>query len=330
MKFQRAKFETLADDFFMVTVVSNAARYHRRYELFEQFQAMMEQTHVQLVAVEIAFGDRPFEVTSSSNPNHLQLRTIEEFWHKENATNLGISHGRKLWPNKKNVGWCDADCAPVGRSASEWLDETWHELQHYKFVQMWEWLLPLDYQKAPLGGATPSFMSNYIKFGTPYPSATKGYPVQWGSPGLCWAANISALDEINQIGDAGICGAGDWYLAHMLISDLPFADFKNSNYAPGYINYWKIRQNLCEKWIKRDVGFVSGTMTHFFHGAIKNRQYNTREQILISNQFDPATDLKRDSQGLWQLETWEPRQIRLRDQLRQYFRQRNEDSIDSQ
>ncbi len=319
-------FEAQLDDFFIVTVVSNTCRYRRRYELYLQFKQMCLEAGIQLITVELAFGHRPFEVTKCSDPCALQLRTHEEFWHKENLVNLGIAHGRRLWPQKLRVGWIDADTAPVGRSARSWFEETWHELQHYEFVQMWEWLQPLDIKFNPIGTPNPSFMANYVKFGDPYPKPEKGYPRQWGSPGLAWAANLSALDQIHGIPDAAVLGAGDWYLAHMLIFDTDFKEMEH--YTQAYRHYWEHRQDLCERWIKHDVGFVSGLVTHYYHGKTVDRGYNTRENILIEGKFNPHTDLKRDHQGLWQLETWEPRQIRMRDRIRQYFRARNEDSID--
>lgn len=319
-------FAAKLEQLFIVSVISNTPRFKRRWELYEQFERRVRQSGIDHITVEVAFGDRHF-MTNPSDPRNLQIATVEEFWHKENLIQLGIAHGRRIFQNKTMVGWVDADCAPVGKSFNDWWKETWHMLQHNEFGQMWEYLQPLDYDHNPLGAPNPSFVSNYIKWGTPYPKASKGYPTQWGSPGLAWAANLSALDQIGGIPDCAILGAGDWYLAHMLISDLPFPDM--TKYSAGYLNYWKQKQALCEKWIKRDVGYVKGLYTHFFHGKIVNRGYNTRENILIEGQFDPNTDLKRDGNGLWQLETWEPRQIRMRDRIRAYFRARNEDSIDS-
>lgn len=320
-------FEAKLEEFFLVLVVSNTARFKRRYELFKLIESKVKASGVDYVIVELALGNRHFEVTDSVSLNHLRLRTIEELWHKENMVNLGIAHGRKLWPGKKNVGWIDADCEPVGRSMEQWFAETWHELQHYQFVQMWEYLQPLNYRLGPLGTANPSFMSNYVKYGTPYPKKHEGYPQQWGSPGLAWAANLEALDHIGGIPDTHILGGGDWWLAHMLISGTPVPGLEK--YTPEFQAEFIQQQVQCERWIKRDVGYVQGLYTHYFHGKIVNRGYNTRENILIKGKFNPRTDIKKDHQGLWQLETWEPRQIWMRDQIRQYFRARDEDSIDS-
>src|SRR5437867_5368381 len=50
--------------------------------------------------------DRPFEITESTNPRHLQLRTYSEIWHKENALNLLIN---RLPPEARYICWADAD-----------------------------------------------------------------------------------------------------------------------------------------------------------------------------------------------------------------------------
>jgi len=322
-------FQANLKDLLVVIPYSNTCRYRRRQQLGEQFVAMVKASGVDYILVEIALGDRPFEITKPGT-NDLQLRTVDEFFHKENGIRLGIQRGRTLFPGKKMVAYIDADCAPVGRSFQEWMEETWHQLQHYEAVQMWEWLQPLDINLNPLGSPSPSFISNYIKFGTPYPKPGLGYPNQWGSPGLAWAFNLSAYDQIGGIPDAHPLGSGDWYLAHMMIGEIKdIPDTNLAKYTADFRNYWLNYQVLCDRWIRRDVGFVPGLYTHFFHGKIVNRGYNTRDAILIDNKFSQLTDLKRDSQGLWQIERIEPRQIKMYDQIRGYMRQRNEDSIDS-
>lgn len=320
----------------VITVLSNPVRYRRRYELYHPFHDMCRAAGVKLVTVEQAFGTRPFMVTEKGNPYHLQVRTHEELWHKENMINMGIRHVQFLDHLANKVMWIDADCRPA-RPPRDWFEETWHQLEHYEFVQMWEQIFDLDYNYNPIGKPGPSFMANYIKYGTPYPKSLKigtsglpydnsDAPVSWGSPGLAWAANMDALNKIGLLPDYAILGAGDWYLAHMLISSLNLPDM--DRYSPGYRNKFLQQQELCERWIKRDVGYVSGLVYHDWHGKKVDRKYNTRERILIENQYDPNTDIKYDSHGLIALETWQPRQIKLRDQVRAYFRARNEDSID--
>ncbi len=85
---------------------------------------------------------------------------------------------------------------------------------------------------------------------------------------------------------------------------------------------WQAR---AERQIRRNVGMVKGLALHYWHGSHKSRGYETRNNILIDEQFNPDVDLKTDAQGLWQLTG---RSIRLRDAVREYFHSRNEDSID--
>ena len=88
-------------------------------------------------------------------------------------------------------------------------------------------------------------------------------------------------------------------------------------------------QSQAEQNIRRNVGYVPGVLTHFWHGKKKDRKYWDRWQILVRNQFNPRRDVKRDAQGLLQLvDHGDLRSIQLRDELRDYFRQRSEDSID--
>jgi hypothetical protein len=327
------------DQFWVVTVLSNPIRYKRRYELYWRFKQMCEDAGVKLITVEQAFGNRPFMVTEPNNPFHLQVRSVEELWHKENMINMGIRHACAIAPGLglkvREVAWVDADCRP-GRMPRDWFEETWHQLQHYEFVQMWENLIDMDYNFNPIGEAQPSFMANYVKYGTPNPEefrqieleygVTKNGRVVFGRPGLAWAANIEALNAVGGIIDYAILGAGDWYMAHGLVGSLVSA---RSEYAQGpYMSKMLEWQARAQRWIKRDVGYVSGIVYHDFHGRKALRFYGTRGKILSDCKYNPETDIKYDQHGMLQLETYDERQIKLRDQIRAYFRARNEDSID--
>lgn len=318
--------------FWVITIISNPIRYQRRYELYWRFKEMCEAAGVKLVTVEQAFGERPFMVTRPDDPYNLQIRTVEELWHKENMINLGVKHACAIAPGKvREVAWVDADCRPT-RMPKDWFEDTWHQLQHYEFVQMWENMIDLDYNYNPIGQAQPGFMSNYIKYGTPTPeqfhaiqdAAYYGGTI-FGRPGLAWAANLSAYSQVGGLIDFSILGAGDWYMAHGLVGSMErtLSGFKDTRYAEKLLE-WQVKS---ERWIKRDVGFVPGTVYHDFHGKKVNRAYGTRGKILSENGYNPDTDIKVDGQGLLQLETYEPRQIRLRDGIRGYFRARNEDEI---
>jgi hypothetical protein len=95
--------------------------------------------------------------------------------------------------------------------------------------------------------------------------------------------------------------------------------------TPAFKAHLRNGQDRTERYIRRNVGYVDGLLAHHWHGRKADRRYRDRWKILVDNNYDPDLDLKRDAQGLYQLTD---RCIKLRDDLRSYFRSRNEDSID--
>jgi hypothetical protein len=142
-------------------------------------------------------------------------------------------------------------------------------------------------------------------------------------PGYAWAARRSALSDLGGLGDIGILGSGDHHMACALIDRV--LDSIHGSVHPTFKDYWLKWQERCGRFIKQDVGCMAGTITHQWHGSKINRKYNTRWRILTENGFDYTQDLSKDIQGLWQFTNNKPK---LRDQIRGYFSQRNEDSID--
>lgn len=310
-------------NFYVITMVSNPVRYKSRYNLYKKFEAEMALAGAKLITVELAFGARPFEITQPGNPWHLQLRTEEELWHKENALNVGIEYLSQIAPGWQQVGWIDADIQFVRK---DWMVETVHQLQHYQFVQMWQNAIDLG----PDGQALQthySFMYQYLR-GAPYcyKGPASQYYEMW-HPGYAWAANRQAIDFVGQLIDSAILGAGDNHMAHALIGKLDGTLAKGLH--PNYIKKLELWQDQAERYVRRDVGYVPGTLLHGWHGKKKDRKYHDRWKILVENQYDPYRDLKTDVQGLHQLvDHGDLRSIKFRDDLRRYFRCRHEDSID--
>ena len=118
-------------------------------------------------------------------------------------------------------------------------------------------------------------------------------------------------------------GRGDYHLASALIGQVQTS--LRSDLHPNYILLCKLLEERCETHIKRNVGYVKGTVLHNFHGCKSRRKYDTRPKILAELQFDPVRDLKHNWQGLLQLENYN---IKLRDEIRHYFRARPDDSTD--
>ena len=310
---------------YVISPISNPIRFSKRYELFRKFQAYLaKNSFVKLITVELAFGERPFAVTEKNNPDHIQLRTREEIWHKENMINVGIQYLRQIYPDAKYVAWVDGD---VSFSKPDWAEETVQQLQHFDFVQMFRTahdLGPNDEMIATHIGFGYSFW-NQLQIGKAYCYAGKWHP------GFAWAARIDALDKVGNLIDFAILGAGDSHMAMGLIGkiDTISSSGKASIISSAYLNALIRWQTLASRHIKKNIGYVDGSLFHYWHGKKRDRKYLERWKVLIDNKFDPTTDLKRDTQGLYVLEdNCNGRFISLRDGIRKYFRARNEDSID--
>ena len=295
---------------YVVTPISNPCRYNTRYKLYDNFAKMVTDSGAELVTVEVAFGNRNHVVTKPDNPNHLQLRTSHELWHKENMINQGIERLPNDW---EYVAWIDAD---ICFANPHWVTETLQQLQHYDIVQMFSQAYDLGPNNEPFqkhNGFVYSYMHQLM--------GNKDYS-NW-HPGFAWAARRSAINHLGGLIDFAILGAADRHMAHALIGRVrqTIHSRLSKSYAEGLIR-WEER---AEKYIQRNIGYVPGLILHYWHGKKRDRRYKERWKILIENKFDPKLDLKEDWQGLWQLTD---RNIKLRDDLRGYFRARNEDSID--
>lgn len=300
----------------VIAVISNPIRYKSRYELYEKFKKYIDKfPNAVLHTVEIAFGDRGHYVTGEEDFGHIQLRTFDELWHKENMINIGLQHLPEDW---EYVAWIDAD---VTFSREDWVEETIHQLQHYQVVQMFETAVDLGPDQQAMK-VHKGFLSQYLKGAL----TKKSDYYDSGHPGFAWAARREAIEAVGGLIDFGILGSGDRHMACGLVGKIELSH--SGGLHPSYIAGLKNWQDLAERHIKRDVGFVSGTLLHWWHGKKIDRQYGSRWKILVDHQFNRHLDLKRDSQGLWQLEVSNVRQREQRDAIRAYFRARKEDSND--
>ena len=87
---------------YVIAVISNPARFQRRYQLFNEFcERMKKEPQVQLVTVELQQSSRPFMTDAT-----IKLRTEHELWYKENLINIAVRHLPKDW---EYMAWIDAD-----------------------------------------------------------------------------------------------------------------------------------------------------------------------------------------------------------------------------
>lgn len=291
------------------------------------------------LVVEVAYGSKPHEVTELGNPNHLQLRVLDDTnFLKESALNVGfafsVMQNPRLITDDGILMHADSDFRPTC-SPKAYFQKVREALDHYSMVQCFENLVELGPDDQFLSHHFKGFMANWEANGRQLPrDPEKGYPLlsQLGGPGLCWAAHVSIWNKLGGLIDITPTGGDDqWQIFACLgLMDQVKDQFEE---LPEYFCALKEYEQRALEHLKKDIGYVRATVEHFYHGdkastPIGGRFYGGRNQILTRYRFNPHTDLKRDIQGLWQLDVINDRQIGLRDEMRDYMLfVRNEDMV---
>jgi hypothetical protein len=318
----------------LVGVYSNPFRWRARRQNFNDFKLHMRATpNVRLYVVELAYGDRPFEV---SDENDVQLRTDCEMFHKENLINIGVQRFPTGW---KYGGYSDGD---FHFTRYDWALEAIHMLQHHEFVQLFSNYADLTSTTATsdtghqMYRSNRSFAWNYLHqaeflalkqarqttdpyYGQAIPTETFPFGFPPGAPGGAWAWRRTAFDTVQGMLDTCVMGSADWWMAFGLIGHRAMlrGDATIRNYNDDIRN-WQRRARA----LTANIGCVDQFATHFYHGATSNRAYGTREGILLDNKFDPHFDITRDWQGVYR---WTGNKPKLRDAVRRVFLSRHED-----
>lgn len=313
----------------IITVVFNPFRFKSRYTLYSQFEEYISKFDVNLITVEIAFGERPHEVTRPDNINHVQLRTNTELWHKERALNIGLQRLTANDRNWKYVAWMDCD---IQFARTDWDTEAVHLLQHYAVLQMFSQaslLCPTHKQMS----LCHSIMETYKKFNSiqgknsysksQSPTVNNGWS---GHPGLAWAFRRNELEQVGGWLDICINGSADLHMAACYSGNpsIGLSEKSNFGYQRAISNYGR----LCDMYVRRNIGMMDGLVHHYWHGKTQERGYSKRWQLINKYQFEPNVDLILDLNGLYKWNETYTSTLNLRYETRRTLMERNEDSID--
>ena len=333
---------------------SNPFRWRTRRQLANDcIRHLRSAANVVLHVGELAYGDRPFELTSPDNPLDVQLRVDRnELFSKEAVQNVVI---RSFPQNYMYGAAIDADWH---FTRHDWALETIQQLQHYKVVQMFSSYADLSggvYGQSHVPVRYNSgFFFNYIQNGyqvspqyhngsviktadgkltftkagaDEYAAALKAeqpgdsfFMRGVGATGGAYAWRRSAFDTLGGFLDKCPLGHADWYLAFSLV-DIEPPDIHSQKYHPQYKHYVTQYRERARDLLK-NIGYVDGHCLHFWHGSKSRRAYSSRDVILAKHQFNPYEDLYPTHQGVFQLN---PKKIGLRDDIRMYLISRTED-----
>ena len=311
-----------ASDLHVISVISNPVRYATRVRLFREFMVRMDAAGVTHWIVEAVFGERETSVLDPAYPRHIRVRCDHEIWLKENLINVAARH---LPDDARYVMWADGD---IRFERDDWAAETVEYLQHYDAVQPFSHAI--DY--GPHGEVLEThkgFAYCYVKgreLGEKNRLGGWKYGGPYWHPGYAFAFCMDAWNGLGGMIDRGICGAGDYHMACALIGR---GDFSHpGSVHPNYRHMVEVWQNRAESVVRRNIGYLPGTIHHGYHGAKADRRYVERWDILTQNDFDPYRDVAYDRHGVLQLTvSHDERGRRIRDQLRSYFRTRREDPV---
>ncbi len=306
---------------------SNPIRWRTRRHLLNDFRRHMDLPNVKLYVGELAYGERPFEVTHKDHPLDFQWRTRHELWHKENLLNLVIQRFPLDW---KYGAWIDGDFTFARRDVAL---ETIHQLQHYDWVQMFSSYSDLGYHHEVQrtmnsfawsytnGNLTDKMRVLLYKGSLPYDAKVS---VGVGATGGAWAFRREAFDKCGGLLDTCVLGSGDWHMAFGLVGvpDIHPQVREMHECGEAYAESIRVWQDRAARFVRNNVGCVNCHAVHHYHGSKDKRGYDWRWRILQDNVFDPKVDLHRDAQGVYSLT---PEKPQLRDAIRRYFRSRDED-----
>lgn len=302
-----------------LTTYFNPSGYATKRDNYDRFRRASREQGLDLLTVELAFEDRPFELQASDCELLIQLRSDAVLWHKERLLTLGLKH---LPEHCDKVAWLDAD---VLFENEDWVARTARALETHVMVQPFTMSVRLargetwiDLDGLPVGSGEHEVLQ-----GMAYGVSRKGYGclgsyLDHGHSGYAWAGRRDVLAE-HGFYEANILGNGDLNIA--------LAMFGGADYVSKTRFSDKARKHL-EAWARRfhgdvrgSVGYVEGVVRHLWHGNKRDRLYDVRLTVLKDHDFDPDNDLGYDDAGVLR---WKVDKPGLRDWCRRYFEMRKE------
>lgn len=295
------------DTLHVITVISNICEFKRRWELMRKFiDEMSNYENVKLYVVELAYDNQDFHITSSDNPQHLQLRTKYALWHKENLINLGI---QKLLPKDwKAVAWIDGD---IEFENPNWVKDTLKVLTNFDVVQLFTTCFDMDENEIP--------MSIWQSFGYKYCNGHKFSHVKgtnYWHTGYAWACTREYYEKIGGLYDKGILGSGDYVMCQGFFGKPAFGHQSLDKFRDNVVSY-------ISKLVDIKIGYIPTNIKHYFHGSKVNRKYIERNSILVNHNYDPYKHITYDSNGV--IIPSDDMSSDFLKEIYQYFFERNED-----
>lgn len=302
--------------FWGITTFFNPAGYKNKYENYKKFRESSKKQGLNLLAVELVFGNEPFVLKKGDAEKLIQIRGGREniMWQKEALLNIAFEN---LPKECDKFAWLDCD---IIFENNNWVKETSRLLNDYYIVQPFSKCIRLKKcQSIKEVKRTESIIKNEEAHGLVYNICEFNSWV--GYPGFAWASRKDVFKDLGFY-DRAIIGSGDVVLVRSFFgSDLICMDsFLKETSIEDSRDYAK----KVFSRVKGRVGYLSGTLFHLWHGNNKDRNYSFRHIVLRNNSFSPKTDVRKNSQGILE---WDTKNEKLKNAVRGYFQSRCEEKV---
>jgi predicted glycosyltransferase involved in capsule biosynthesis len=303
------------DKFWAICTYFNYAGFKAPYNNYFLFAHHLKQQGVNLLTVELAFGNASYQIPSSENV--VRLRAESVLWQKERMINYALS----ILPSScEYFAWLDSD---ILFAQPNWVEMACKELKKNEIVQLFKRVYYL-----PKGDLWYKGKHNHMFQGVIWQYKThknwlerrRSKELPFSSPGFAWAANRKFFQDLGGLYDRNIIGSGDTFIVDCILNS-----FDIHGYGPKFNTHMKNHMmEYCGRFRakKPNVSYVPADIYHLYHGELKNRRYMERHDIVLKWDYDPSYDIVLANH----VYEWATPKYDMHEAVKMYFVDRNEDS----
>ncbi len=312
MKFKPKKYpQKLPGSFWGITTFFNPQGYKNKLKNYLEFRAASKKQGLKLLTVELAFGDRPFELREKDTDTLIRLRSDAIMWQREGLVNIGL---KKLPKDCDKFAWVDGD---ILFENNHWVKNTSDLLEKYCVIQLFSSVIINSQNPEKNNLLLNSAVAKITKEGT---DIIRDFNIKnTGHTGFAWAGRRSIFNRYGFY-DKCVMGGCDRYIIlsfYNLLSQKA-SIFRCQNVLKDVFDWGR----KIGRAVNGSVFFTPGRIVHLYHGSLKDRRYTVRDLILNKYNFDPQTDVAKDKNGLT---TWNSNKEKLHQAVKEYFWFRNEE-----
>jgi hypothetical protein len=312
------------DKLWAVCTYFNYAGFKALYNNYFIFSHALKQQKVNLLTIELAFGDAPYQIPISENVVRVRAKSV--MWQKERMINYALS----ILPKScKYIAWLDGD---ILFRESNWMNMAIDKFErdNCQLIQLYEraWYMPKGQLSIKSGDKgywiVPGIVAQYCKYENWIVKRLRR-ELPFSQPGFAWAADRSWLESVGGIFDVGVVGSGDVHFIDGCLDSYELHKHSPSiYYEAGAYQYSAYLYEYFSRMSKArpKVGFIPTNVYHIHHGELKNRKYQERKYILCQNDYDPRKDIRLVNN----VYEWATDKPELHESIKKYFINRQEDN----